>query len=65
MYSCAYRYYLVGDRRQRYFDKVIDELETGLNHIIAISDLNWFFYVKYVEGKPILRDTWFRYKERL
>ena len=53
---------MVGDRRQRYFDKVIDELETGLNHIIAISGLNWFFYVKYVEGKPVLRDTWFRYK---
>ena len=65
MYSCAYRYYLMGQNRQIYFDKIIVELETALDHIVTMADPNWFFYLQYKDGIPIMRDNFCSYKERV
>ena len=65
MYSCAFRFYLIGANRQAYFDRIIDELETALDHLMALSQPNWFFYMQYVDGIPVLRENFVAYKQRL
>jgi len=65
MYSAVYRYYLFGKERQAYFDRIIDELETGVDHLMVMSNPNWFFYFKKINGKDVLRDTWPSYRKRL
>ena len=65
MYSSAFRYYLMGANRQAYFDRILDELETALDHLAVMADPNWFFYIQYVNGMPVLRDSFSAYRDRL
>lgn len=65
MYSAVFRYYLFGKERQAYFDRIIDELETGVDHLMVMANPNWFFYFKKINGKDVLRDTWPGFRARL
>jgi len=40
-------------------------METALNHLLALSDPNWFFYMQYINGIPVLRENFSDYRERL
>ena len=41
----------------------MEELETALDHLVESSDISWYYYIKYNDGKVSLRDTFLRYKE--
>ena len=36
-----------------------------MDHLTTMSDPNWFYYLKYVDGIPMLRDSFSSFKERL
>ena len=63
MYSSAFRHYLVGKSRQEYFDQIIKVLEFDLDHLLAMAEPNWFFYLQVVNGQPVFRDNWRVFKE--
>ena len=55
----------MGANRQAYFDRLINELETSLDHLISMSSPNWFYHMQYDQGMITLRDSFSAYRERL
>ena len=41
----------------------MEELETALDHLVESSDISWYYYIKYTDGKVSLRDTFLRFKD--
>ena len=64
-YSSAFRHFLVGANRQEYFDKMSEGLEKDLEHLLSMSEPNWFFYMQFIDGRPILRENWSTYQTQL
>ena len=43
----------------------MDELETALDHLVYSSDISWYYYIQYVDGKVILRDNFSAFKVKI
>ena len=56
---------MVGKNRQEYFDQISKGLQIDLDHILVLSEPNWFFYLQVINGKPTLRENWATYRDEL
>ena len=56
---------MVGKNRQQYFDRLIVELSAALDHLVAFSKANWFFFMNYEDGVFTLRDNFLGYRVKV
>ena len=43
----------------------MEELETALDHLVDSSDISWYYYIRYTDGKVWLCDTFWRFKDNI
>ena len=64
-YTYPWRYYLIGENKQRYFDFIQGDLEQSLEKLNEKNEENWLEYLDQdqVTGKPRLGERFFAYKQ--